>query len=352
MLPKILLGLLVFIVVAVVFILTIGYLISAPGYTGPVTDHFDGKRFHNYNGAEAKGFGEVLQWMLSKRDKKPWSAFHNEPPGPPPPARIDGSQVRVTFVNHSTVLLQFDGLNVLTDPVWYDRTSPFQWVGPARNRPPGIRFDDLPKVDILLISHNHWDHLDIETVRKICQRDQPRVYCPLGVKVFLESHGCQNVTEMDWHGSMAYNDSTTIRCVPAQHFSGRGMFDRDATLWCGFIVDSQVAGKLYFVGDTGYGPFLKEIGAQYGPMRLSLIPIGAFRPTWFMSPIHCSPAEAVKIHEDIRSQHSVAIHYGTFPLADDGENEPVEELQTILKTKPQLSDQFWTLQEGKGRFVP
>jgi L-ascorbate metabolism protein UlaG (beta-lactamase superfamily) len=352
MFPKILLGLLLFIVVAVVVILTIGYLISAPRYKGPVTDHFDGKQFHNYNGAEAKGLKEALEWMLSGRDKTPWGAFRNEPPGPPPPGRVSGSQVRVTFVNHSTVLLQFDSLNVLTDPVWYKRTSPFQWAGPERNRPPGIRFDDIPKIDILLLSHNHWDHLDIETFKKLCQRDQPRVYCPLGVKAFLEDQGCQHVTEMDWNGSLAYNDSTTIHCVPAQHFSGRGMFDRDATLWCGFIIDSQVAGKLYFVGDTGYGPFLKKVGEQFGPIRLSLVPIGAFRPQWFMSPIHCSPAEAVQIHEDIRSQQSVAIHYGTFPLADDGEHEPVEELRKALKTKPQLAERFWTLREGEGRLVP
>ncbi|MGA0557838.1 MBL fold metallo-hydrolase [Larkinella sp. VNQ87] len=352
MLPKILLGLLIFIVVAAVVILTIGYLISAPGYQGPVTDHFDGKQFHNYNGAQAKGLLEALQWMLSGRDQKPWGAFRNVPPGPPPPSRVAGSEVRVTFVNHSTVLLQFDSLNVLTDPVWYDRTSPYQWAGPKRNRPPGIRFDDVPKIDILLISHNHWDHLDIETVQRLCQRDQPKVYCPLGVKAFLEEQGCRNVTELDWHGSAVFNDSTTIRCVPAQHFSGRGMFDRDATLWCGFIVDSQTAGKLYFVGDTGYGAFFKEIGAKYGPMRLSMVPIGAFKPTWFMAPIHCSPIEAVQIHEDIRSQQSVAIHYGTFPLADDGENEPIEELRKVAQNRPGLADHFWILPEGEGRMVP
>ncbi|MGV3557444.1 MBL fold metallo-hydrolase [Larkinella arboricola] len=352
MFPKIFLGLLIVIVVAAVILLTIGYLISAPRYKGPVSDHFDGKRFHNYNGMEAKSFPEALQWMLSKRDKKPWGAFHPVPPGPPPPAHVAGSQVRVTFVNHSTVLLQFDSLNVVTDPVWYDRTSPYQWIGPERNRPPGIRFEDLPKIHILLLSHNHWDHLDIKTVQKICQRDQPKVYCPLGVKAFLEEQGCKNVTEMDWNGSLAYNDSTTIHCVPAQHFSGRGMFDRDATLWCGFVIDSRVAGKLYFVGDTGYGPFFRKIGEQYGPMRLSLIPIGAFRPTWFMGPIHCSPAEAVQIHEDVRSQQSVAIHYGTFPLADDGETEPVDELHKTLRNHPELAERFWTLPEGAGRLVP
>lgn len=352
MLPKILLGLLIFVLVAVVVVLTIGYLISAPTYKGPVSDHFDGKRFRNYNGVEAKGFTEALQWMLSSRDKKPWGPFHPIPPGPPPPAQVAGSQVRVTFVNHSTVLLQFDSLNVVTDPVWYDRTSPYQWVGPERHRPPGIRFEDMPKIDILLLSHNHWDHLDIKTVQKICQRDQPKVYCPLGVKAFLEEQGCKNVTEMDWNGSLAHNDSTTIHCVPAQHFSGRGIFDRDATLWCGFVIDSRVAGKLYFVGDTGYGSFFKKIGEQYGPMRLSLIPIGAFRPTWFMAPIHCSPAQAVQIHEDVRSQQSVAIHYGTFPLADDGETESVDELRNALRHHPELADRFWTLPEGEGRFVP
>jgi L-ascorbate metabolism protein UlaG (beta-lactamase superfamily) len=347
MLSKVLLILGLVILIIVLAAVVAGYVVSAPRYTGPVSDHFDGKEFHNLNGVEAKGFREMPGWLLNRQRTEPWGSFHNNEPGPPPPDRVPGREVRVTFINHSTVLLQFDGLNVLTDPVYYERTSPVQFAGPKRNAPPGIRFDDLPKIDILLLSHNHWDHLDISTVQKLCTRDQPQVYCPLGVKAFLDGKGCQNVQEMDWRQSLAYNESTKIHCVPAQHFSGRGMFDRNATLWAGYVLDSEVAGKLYFVGDTGYGTFLKDVGQQFGPLRLALIPIGAYKPPFFMAPIHCSPAQAVQIHDDIQSEQSVAIHFGTFPLADDGETEPVDELNKALRQRNVPADRFRALKAGE-----
>ncbi|GAB3541665.1 MBL fold metallo-hydrolase [Spirosoma fluminis] len=352
MFPKIMLytglGLLLIIAIAV----AIGYAVSAPRYTGPVSDHFDGKEFQNLNGVKPKGFLELTGWLFNRERTQPWGAFHDDKPGPPPPRRVTGHDVRVTFINHSTVLLQFDGLNVLTDPVYYERVSPFQFAGPKRNRPPGIRFDDLPKIDILLLSHNHWDHLDIGTMERLCARDQPKVYCPLGVKTFLDEHGCGNVTEMDWRQAVTYNDSTRIHCVPAQHFSGRGIFDRNATLWAGYIVDSKAAGKLYFVGDTGYDPFLKEIGNQFGPLRLALIPIGAYKPPFFMAPIHCSPAQAVQIHQDVRAEQSVAIHFGTFPLADDGEDEPVTDLANALTAAGIPYDRFKALKSGESLVMP
>ncbi len=356
MLSTLLPALLIIVVIVAGTALLVGYLISAPRYSGPVTDHFDGRRFHNLDGVRAKGFLEAIGWMLQRnRTRMPWGSPHTRLRYPSPPASVRGNRhshspapVRVTFINHSTVLLQFDGLNVLTDPVYYERTSPFQFVGPKRNGPPGVPLNDLPRIDILLLSHNHWDHLDIGTFKQICDRDQPRVYCTLGVKAFLEKAGCQHITEMDWRESVAYDQRTTIHCVPAQHFSGRGTFDRDATLWAGFIIDSQTVGKLYFVGDTGYGPFLKQIGEQFGPIRLALIPIGAYKPPSFMAPIHCSPAEAVQIHQDIQSQQSVAIHFGTFALADDGEREPVDDLSKALHAVNLPADRFRVLNEGEG----
>ncbi|UHG91648.1 MBL fold metallo-hydrolase [Spirosoma oryzicola] len=342
---KVLLGLGVLILVVVIVALIIGYAVSGPRYSGPISDHFDGNEFQNLDGVKAKGFREVLAWSLN-RHRDPWPAYHNDPPGPPPPTRVEGRTVRVTFINHSTVLLQFDGLNVLTDPVYYERVSPVQFAGPKRNNPPGIRFDELPKIDVLLLSHNHWDHLDIGTVQKLCDRDKPTVFCPLGLKAFLEEKNCRNVQEMDWRQSVAFNDSTAIHCVPAQHFSGRGLFDRNATLWAGYVIDSKVAGKLYFVGDSGYGTFFKDIGKQFGPLRLALIPIGAYKPPWFMAPIHCSPFEAVQIHTDVQSQQSVAIHFGTFPLADDGAAEPVRDLAKALAEKNVSSERFQALKAG------
>ncbi|WP_077922554.1 MBL fold metallo-hydrolase [Spirosoma sp. 209] len=347
MLSKLLLVVGILLVTFIVLALVVGYVISAPRYTGPVSDHFDGKAFFTPGAPSPKGLREVIGWQLNHERTQPWGAFHTDKPGPPPPAHVDGAAVRTTFINHSTVLLQFDGLNVLTDPIYDERVSPFQFAGPKRNRPPGIRFDDLPKIDVLLLSHNHWDHLEIGTVQKLCARDQPKVFCPLGVKAFLEQHGCRNVTELDWRQSAPITDSTTLHCVPAQHFSGRGIFDRNATLWAGYIIDSKAAGKLYFAGDSGYGPHFRAIGEQFGPLRLALIPIGAYKPNWFMSPVHCNPAEAVQIHQDVRSAQSVAIHFGTFPLADDGESEPVDDLQRALSQQNIPSDRFRALKAGE-----
>jgi len=347
---KLLLIIGVFAVLLVATALLIGYLISAPRYVGPVSDHFDGQVFRNLGDTQPKGFRELLGWLLN-REQGQWASYHNEPPGPPPPDRVHDQSIRVTFINHSTVLIQTEGLNILTDPIYYERVSPFQFAGPRRNQPPGIRFDELPRIDILLLSHNHWDHLDIGTVQKICARDQPRVFCPLGVKTFLDQQGCRNVTQLDWRESAVYNDSVTVHCVPAQHFSGRGIFDRNATLWAGFVLDTKAAGRIYFAGDSGYGAFFKDIGRQFGPLRLALIPIGAYKPPSFMSPVHCSPAEAVQIHEDVRAERTVAIHFGTFPLADDGENEPVVDLSKALVARGIPAERFRALKNGESLVI-
>lgn len=352
MLPKALLVLALVILLIVVVAVVAGYVVSAPRYTGPVSDHFDGKDFFTPGAPAPKGLGDVIRWQLNHERTQPWGPFHGDQPGPAPPARVGGNSttrgpVRVTFINHSTVLLQFDGLNVLTDPIYEQRVSPVQFAGPERNGPPGIRFEDLPKIDVLLLSHNHWDHLEIGTVSRLCARDQPTVICPLGVKAFLEKEGCQNVIELDWRQSRAVNDRTTVHCVPAQHFSGRGLFDRNGTLWAGYVLANARTGNLYFAGDSGYGPHFRTIGDAYGPMRLALIPIGAYKPNWFMSPVHCNPAEAVQIHQDVGSEQSVAIHFGTFPLADDGETEPVADLSRALREKNVPADRFRALKTGE-----
>lgn len=358
MLSKILLGLLALLILVVLIALLIGYWISAPRYTGPVSDHFDGKTFFTPGAEQPQGLAGVLKWQLNHEITEPWPAFHDDAPGAAPPARVGANTtptgdsasrppVRVTYVNHSTMLLQFDGLNVLTDPIYENRVSPFSFVGPARNCPPGIRFDDLPHIDLLLLSHNHWDHLEIGTVKKLAARDKPRIICPLGVKAFLEQEGVGNVTEMDWQQSVAINPTTMLHCVPAQHFSGRGMFDRNATLWAGYVIASKAVGNVYFAGDSGYGPHFKAIGAQFGPLRLALIPIGAYKPNWFMAPVHIGPPDAVRVHQDVRSEQSVAIHFGTFPLADDGADEPVSDLKKALAAQQIDAARFRALKNGE-----
>ncbi len=339
--------LLAFILVPFLLILLIGYFLSGPKYSGPITDHFDGKKFFTPHGRPAKGFAEAFQWM-TKRERGIWVEKKEVPFGEKPPERV-GRGTRITFVNHSTFLIQVDGINILTDPVWSERTSPFQWAGPKRMRPPGIRFEDLPKIDVVLLSHNHYDHLDLNTMEKLFEKYHPKIITALGVKAFLDGKNISGATDLDWWEKFSLTDSMEIQAVPAQHFSSRGMFDRDATLWCGFVI-LRPGGNIYFVGDTGYNEFIfKEIGERCMPIDISLVPIGAFKPEWFMSPIHCSPTEAVKIHQEIKSRQSIATHFGTFPLADDGENDPIIGLSKSLQQSGLSEQEFIVLKEGEGR---
>jgi L-ascorbate metabolism protein UlaG (beta-lactamase superfamily) len=325
----------------------IGISISAPRYHGPVTDHFDGKQFLNPGGVKAKGLKEVLKWMLH-REKGLWKTATNSGYGKRPLDHYkDG--IRITFVNHSTFLIQVDGLNILTDPVWNKRVSPFSWTGPRRMREPGIRFEDLPRIHLVLISHNHYDHLDLFTMRLIFGAHHPQIITPLGVKRFLDLERISGATDLDWWQDINVSNTTKVQCVPAQHFSGRGMRDRDATLWCGYVI-SGGSGKTYFAGDTGYNEHtFKEIGKRCGPFKVSILPIGAYKPKWFMSSIHTSPEDAVKIHRDIKSPFSIPSHFGTFPLADDGLDDPVNDLAKAITLMNLSADEFAVLKEGEAR---
>jgi len=321
----------------------IGALLSAPTYDGPVSDHFNGKTFINPKGIKAKGLPDVLKWMRERKQGK-WIEKKDLKPGARPLPRYDNG-VRITFVNHSTFLIQVDGINILTDPVWSRRVSPFTFAGPKRMRPPGLNFDDLPRIDLVLLSHNHYDHLDIVTLKRIHDKYNPQYIVPLGVSAYLRSKKIDLVRELDWWQSASFGAAFTIESVPAQHFSGRGTFDRDRTLWCGYAIHGN-HGNIYFAGDTGYNSdTFKEIGRRTKP-TLAIIPIGAFKPEWFMSPIHCSPDEAVQIFEDLGSPQSIASHLGTFPLADDGAEDPIEGLKSALKVKDVPENRFIVLTEG------
>jgi L-ascorbate metabolism protein UlaG (beta-lactamase superfamily) len=322
----------------------IGMMISAPKYRGPVSDHFDGKKFFTPGGAKPHGLKEVLKWMLN-RNKKEWKELPAAPGKRPLDFFKDG--IRITFVNHTTFLIQVDGVNILTDPVWSKRASPFRWSGPKRMRPPGLRMEDLPRIDYVLLSHNHYDHLDMQTLSVIAGAHHPEIITPLGVKAFLDKEQIAKGKDIDWWDKLELKNGVEVTSVPAQHFSGRGTLDRDATLWCGFVLSTS-RGKIYFAGDTGYHETLfKEIGEKMGGIRLSILPIGAYKPAWFMSPVHTSPEEAVKIHLDIKSQLSIGSHFGTFALADEGFEDPVNDLR-IAKNKLQIPDTaFITLEEGQ-----
>ncbi len=325
----------------ILVIIFIGKTISTQPYKGPVSDHFDGKKFINANNVTAKGFTDLFKFLVG-RDQGPWTKNYETFVGkkPKPPGK---GQVKITFVNHSTFLIQWEQLNILTDPVWSDRCSPFSFVGPQRMRPPGIRFEDLPKIDVVLLSHNHYDHLDITTVRKLEEKFQPTFVVPLGVASFLRKNDIENTVELDWWEHT--NQKIKITAVPSQHFSGRGFYDRDQSLWCGFVIEYQ-GKKLYFAGDSGYGNFFKDIGKKFGPMDISLIPIGAYLPKWFMSPIHVSPQESIKIHKDVQSKQSIAMHFGTFPLADDGMGRAEKDLISAIKKAKLKQESFLIPDEG------
>lgn len=333
-----------FLLAIVAAIMYFSWKLSAPVYRGPVSDHFDGKKFFNPAGYEAQGFRAVLKWMTSRKPGQ-WSQQVAAPGARPLEFIRQG--IRLTFINHTTFLIQVNGMNILTDPVWSERVSPFTWVGPRRMRAPGIRLEDLPRIHAVLLSHNHYDHLDVQTMRVLFGAHHPKIVTPLGVKQFLDQEGITGATDLDWWQSVDLGQQIQIEAVPAQHFSGRGFADRDRTLWCGYVLHTP-AGKIYFAGDTGYhSETFKTIGRKAGPFDAAIIPIGAYKPQWFMSPIHTSPQDAVRIHQDVQSKLSIASHFGTFPLADDGMDDPLEDLKKARHDANLNESAFITLREGE-----
>ena len=228
--------------------------------------------------------------------------------------------------------------NILTDPIWSERASPLSWIGPRRHRAPGIRREDLPRIDMLLLSHNHYDHLDLPTLRWLAGRGEFVTVAPLGVGKLLASAGIGRVEEMDWGRSRTFG-AITIHAVPALHFSARGAFDRNRTLWCGYVIEAGLT--VYFAGDTAFGPHFAQIRERFGAPSLSLLPIGAYEPRWFMSPVHMGPEEALEAQRILGSGTSIAIHHGTFQLADDGIDTPKKRL-----SEADRPDSFLVLQNG------
>jgi L-ascorbate metabolism protein UlaG (beta-lactamase superfamily) len=307
--------------------------------TSPFPKHFDGKRFLNPNGASARGFREVVRWKLTSRPE-PSARFVSDVEPSKPPSCVDGSQLRITLVNHSTLLIQQNGSNILTDPIWSQRASPLAAIGPRRRRQPGVRWEDLPPIDIVLLSHNHYDQLDLATLRRLAGRGPAQFVVPLRVARVLRSHRIGPVHELDWGDSLPLAQAL-IHAVPAVHFSARGIFDRDRTLWCGYVIEAG-SRMIYFAGDTGFGDHFAAIRKRFGPPRLALLPIGAYEPRWFMSPIHMSPDDAIRAHEILAAGTSIAIHHGTFQLADEGIDTPKRRLMECRR-----QDSFLVLDNGQ-----
>ena len=252
-----------------------------------------------------------------------WPARIDEPPRHPPP--LDGAVAVITFIGHATFLIQTAAGNLLTDPMYSDRAGPFGLLGPRRVRQPAVRFDDLPPISTVLLSHNHYDHCDRPTLEHLARRFDPVVITPIGNGALVKSTGLRKVEELDW-----WQDATTstlpLTLTPAHHFSARTPFDRNRALWGGFTI-AVAHRRIYFAGDSAYAPFFREIRQRLGPIDLALLPIGAYEPRWFMRAVHMNPAEALQAHLDLESSESIAMHFGTFQLTSEGIDEPVRALE-------------------------
>ena len=304
------------------------------------TDHFDGRRFFNPNGAN----GQPV-WMVPRLLLTPWTRWPSEVPVEPRrPPSPGPDEVVVTFIGHATFLIQAAAANVLIDPVYSRRASPVSFAGPRRARAPGVPFDDLPPISLVLLSHNHYDHCDLGTLRLLERRFHPPVVTPLGNGRLLRSAGFSQVEEIDWWQS-ASAAPLPITLTRAQHFSARGPFDRNRALWGGFLIEAGGL-RILHAGDSGYGPHFREIAARLGPIDLALLPIGAYEPRWFMKDIHMNPAEAVQAHLDLAARQSIAMHFGTFQLTPEGIDEPVRELATALRERGVPAERFRTMNVG------
>ena len=305
--------------------------------TLPISDHFDGKTFHNSAGGSKKSLDDLLQWRRT-RQPVPWPAWRDLPLVRPP-RQVDEDELLVTFVGHATFLLQFHDLTVLTDPHWSRRASPFGFLGPKRVHPPAISFNDLPKIDLVLLSHNHYDHCDIPTLRRLYRRDNPRLVVPVGDGKRMHRAGLSGIREVDWWQEVVIAAGVRLIFTPAQHWSSRNMRDYNRSLWGGYLLQTP-GNLLYFAGDTGYGPHFAQIAERYGPVDQAFLPIGAYEPRWFMRPHHMNPAEALSAHRALKARHSIGMHFGCFQLSDEGIDQPLEDLAAALREQDVSEAEF------------
>lgn len=330
---------------------------SPPAHHGP-----DG-RFRVPWGSpdDARGVADLARWAAERlrNGGPPRAPAHPLPRSAPDLVQPRGParEIRITWVGHATTLIQMAGLNVLTDPVWSRRVSPVPWAGPTRLEPPGLDFDALPPVDVVLISHDHYDHLDHPTVRRLVGRGGSNTtWCaPVGYREWLGRRGAENIVELDWWetATLSLGDAgLTLRALPAQHWTRRTVGGMNRRLWASWALEGADGGKLYFAGDSGYCPVFTEIGSRAGPFDASLIPIGAYEPRWFMRPHHMSPEEAVRTYLDLGGQGTfMGIHWGTFILTDEPVAEPPERARAAWADAGLRPADLWIPAFGETRVV-
>ena len=317
-------------------------------YDGPASDHFDGERFFLNEPMERKRFADLLRWWALGR-RGPWPASVANPRADRPPVRVDGGRLRISFIGHASLLIQTGGLNVLIDPVWSQRVSPVRFAGPKRVNVPGIAFEALPPIDVVLVSHCHYDHLDVATLSRLAATHAPRVITPLGNDTIMRDYDANIRAERyDWGDRVELGARTAVTLAPMRHWSARRLSDRNKALWAAFILETE-AGRIYHVGDTGYGDgrHFRNARSRHGPFRLAILPIGAYEPRWFMRDQHINPQEAVTAYLECGAEFALAHHHGTFRLTDEAIDAPVKALAAALHANGIPPDRFRVLRPGE-----
>ena len=315
-----------------------------PYYQGPVSEHFNGLVFSDGRPVR-KGLTDFLRWQLNRSQEAFPAHFPASTPDKPP-ARVEGA--RIVHLGHASFLLQADGINILIDPVYSERASPFSFMGPKRVNAPGVGFDDLPKIDVVLVTHNHYDHLDLDTLARLHQRDAPRMIMPLGNDTIVKAKDAAIRAEAhDWGTRLALSDAVSVTLVPSYHWSARGAFDRRMALWSSFVIETPAA-KIFHIGDTGFhdGSLYERLGRDHGPFRLAVLPIGAYEPRWFMGDNHMNPEEAVKVMQLLRAEQALGHHWGTFQLTDEGVERPRQALAAALDSAKLPPERFTAMLPG------
>lgn len=330
-------------------LVTLTGCVAAPEYRGEPLHNYDGEVFINRTPMIQSVTDMIKLGWGSLTIAEKWPSWVETTQQKVPE---NDTGIAVTYINHSTLLIQVDGLNILTDPIYSRRASPFQWAGPVRVHAPGVAMEDLPDIDVILISHNHYDHLDEQTLVDLAKRQEnpPVILAGLGNGLLFDELGLAHHKDLNWNES---HDIGNFRFTftECRHRSGRGIGDQMKTLWGSFVIETP-SGNIYFAGDTGYDVHFAEAAEAFGEFELALLPIGAYEPRWFMADVHLNPEEAVIAHRDLKAKQSMGIHYGTFQLTYEAVDQPVKDLAVALDKQGVSEDDFWILAVGETRMLP